>query len=380
MKQLEKILVPVDVNIDSKEQLNTAIEIARSYNSEIIIMYVLAQEVMHDDLKEILLSAISNSLHKIKETLRKEGVITNEPIIEYGRPVDKILKMATKEHVNLIVAGSGNKNKKDKFKLGNIVEKLIRHSDIPVWVAKPEKETTITNILCPVDFSDTSRNALKNAILLSKKFNASLRILSVFEPTLSISPRIKVDLNKENAYWLKQHKNEMQKFTGEFDLTEITHTIDILSGTIHEKILHTIEDYDHDLLIMGTTGRSGLRRVLMGSIAEKVTREIPCSFITVKTQDIIQSTFNNDVKELKTHFDKAGHLVEEGKYKEAISQYLICVKINNMHIPSIYKLAEVNRIIGRNAKAEYYDNMAKKLLNSLWSEVIEKEIRNHYNK
>ena len=378
MTQLEKILVPVDINAGFKEQLSTAIKIAQSYNSEIIIMYVVSEEVRHDEIKELLFNTISDSLNKASVTVKKMGVITNKPIIEYGNPVDKILRVAIKEDVNLIVMGAGNQTGKDKYKLGNNIEKLIRHSDIPVWGVKADAEVKITNILCPVDFSDPSRHALKNAILLSKQFKASLRILGVVEPIFSNSPGLKVDWDKENAYWLKQLKKEMGEFVKEFDLKEVNYKIDIQTGTIHKKILHTIIEHNHDLLIMGTTGRSGLRRVLMGSVAEKVIREISCSFITVKSQDIIQLRFNNEVKELECHFKNANELVDKGLHEEAIDQYGICIDINNMYIPAIYKLAVVHRKIGNSVKANYYDNMARILLARLWGEKIEQEIRKYY--
>ena len=378
MKKLKKILVPVDIYAGYKEQIDTAIKIARSYNSEIIIMYVISEEISHDETKEIFFNAISASLNEARDTVKKMGVITNKPIIEYGQSVDEILKLAVQEDVNLIVMGVGNRKGKEKLKLGNNVEKLIRHSDIPVWGVKPDEEVKITNILCPVDFSDPSRHALKNAILFSKQFEASLRILGVIEPISSLSPRLKVDWDKENASLLKKFEKEMEDFVKGFDLKELNYKIDIQTGTIDKKILHTIKEHKHDLLIMGTTGRSGLRRVLMGSVAEKVIREIPCSFITVKSQDIIQSRFDTEVKDLEYHFKNANESLEKGLHKKAISQYQICTQINNMYIPAIYKLSVVHEKIGNSAKANYYDDMARKLIARLWDEKIDQEIRKYY--
>ncbi len=378
MKLLEKILMPIDVNIDFKEQLNTAIKIARSYNSEIIVMYVLSEEIVHNDIKEIVINAISENLNKVKEILEKEGILIKEPSIVFGNPVDKILQSAINENANLILIGSGIINKKEKFRLGINADKLIRLSDKPVWVVKSNEETKLTNILCPVDFSDPSRRALKNAIILSKKFKAALRILGVYKPFVTTSLRLKVDTKEENAYRLGLIEKEMKQFLKEFDLHGINHVIDIQAGVAHENILHTIKEYGHDLLVMGTNGRSGLNRIVMGSVTEKVTREMPCSFVTTKTQDIIQLRFDNEIKEIEIHFKNANDLVENGFYEEAINQYSICLQINDMHIPSFYKLAESYRHIGKNEIAEYYENRAKALLARLWDKKIEFEIRKHY--
>jgi universal stress protein E len=378
MKLLEKILVPIDVNIDYKEQLNTAIKIARSYNSEIIVMYVLSEEIVHNDIKEIVINAISENLIKIKEMLKKEGILIKEPSVVFGNPVVQIIQSAINENVNLILIGSGIIDNKEKFRLGINADKLIRLSDKPVWVVKSNEETKLTNILCPVDFSDPSRRALKNAIIMSRKFKANLRILGVYKPFVSTSLRLKVDTEEENAFRLGLIEKEMKQFVNEFDLDGINHFIDIQAGVAHENILNTIKEYGHDLLVMGTNGRSGLNRIVMGSVTEKVTREMPCSFVTTKTQDIIQLRFDNEIKEIEIHFKNANNLVENGFYKEAINQYMICLQINDMHIPTMYKLAEVHKIIGDNAKAGYYDNMAKNLLSRLWDKKIELEIRRHY--
>ena len=378
MKLLEKILVPIDVNTDSKEHINTAIELAKTYNSEIIVMYVLPTDVLNESVKDIVIRAMSDSLNKLNKIFNEKGIITREPVIEYGNPIKKIIQIADEENVNLILVSSGKYGKREKFKLGITAEKLVIQSDKPVWVVKSNEETKLTNILCPVDFSEPSKRALKNAILLSRKFKAALRILGVYEPFTYSSPRIKVDIEKENSYRLKQIENKMNEFIKEFDLNGINHKIDIKAGIAHDEILKTIKEYGHDLLVMGTNGRSGINRFIMGSVTEKVTREMPCSFVTTKTQDIIQLKFDNEIKEIEVHLKNANDLVKSGFHKEAISQYMICLQINDMHIPSMYKLAEVYRTIGDNAKAKYYENMAKDLLARLWDKKIEMEIRKHY--
>jgi nucleotide-binding universal stress UspA family protein len=379
MKLLEKILLPIDISTDFGEQLNVAIELSRTFNSEIIIIYVLSEEGLHDNIKEFVIQAITDSLNNVREAFRKEGIIVREPIIENGKPVEKIIEMSVKENVNLILAGSGNKGIKEKYQLGITAEKLIRLSDKPVWIVKSNEKTKLKNILCPVDFSGPSIRALKNAILLSKKFKANLRILSVYQPYTNTSSRARINEEKENANLLKQTEEKMSLLVKEFDLDGLNYEIDIQAGSTHERILHTIKKYGHDLLVIGTNGRSGLNRFLMGSITEKVTREMPCSFVTTKTQDIIKLKFDDEIKEIEIHLKNANELVESGFYKEAINQYLISLQINDMHIPSMYKLAELHRKTGDLAKAKYYDDMAKELLARLWDKKIEQEIRKHYS-
>lgn len=282
MRLQKKVLMAVDVAAISKQQIDTAIVLGQLYNSEIIVMSVLSDTDLSDDLKTIVVQAITDSLNKIRETLKKERVHTKEPVIAYGRPEDEILKMAIEENVNLILISSGSKGKSEKFKLGTTAGKLLRLSDMPVWVANLNDAIGFKNIICPVDFSDTSKRALENAIILAKDFKAALRILAVYEPFSNASARLNLDEEKENFYRLQKFEQEKDQFIKKFNLDGIDYKVDIQHGIPHEIILHTIEKYNHDLLVMGTNGRTGLNRLIMGSITEKVTREMPCSFITTK--------------------------------------------------------------------------------------------------
>lgn len=378
MKLLEKILMPVDVSKSFDIQVNAAIEIAKEFHSAIGLMYVLPDAVLHDDIKTLVLNSINESLNKAKEIFEKQGIATIKPVVEVGEPVEKIIQKANEGKFNLILVSPGEKDAKEQYKLGITAEKLIRLSDIPIWVAKANQESKISNILCPVDFSDASHRALKNAILLSKNFKANLRVLGVYEPINIVSPRLSVDLKKENAHLRKQFEQEMDEFLREFDFSGIDYKMEIQTGNAHEKILCAIEEHSCNLLVMGTNGRTGFSRIIMGSVTEKVTREVPCSFITTKMQDIFKLKFDNEIRDIEEHYNYGNDLYKSGLNKDAIDQYLICLQINDMHIPSMYKLAELYKTMGDSTKTAYYEKMAKDLLTRIWDKKIELEIRKHF--
>lgn len=288
MKLLEKILVPIDVNTDSTEQINVTIKLANAYKSEIILMSVVGDTELSDNIKDIVVKSVTESLNEIKEVLISNKVKVRESEVIFGKIVATIVQKANSEKVNLVLIGAKEKKKRAKFKLGVIAEQILRESDVPVWLVNGEKKTLLSNILCPVDFSEPSKRALTNAVLLAKKFNASLKIITVYEPIEYVTKRINIDLDEENAARLKRAKNEMKAFIKEFNLKDVNHKIEIKSGKVSEKILNVIKKQNIDLLIMGTNGRTGLSRFFMGSVTEKVIREMPCSFITIKKIGVIQ--------------------------------------------------------------------------------------------
>lgn len=378
MKLVEKILLPVDVNHVCNEQLNSAIKIAKEFNSEVSVMYVLPETEVHPEIKEFLTKNINETLAKVIKILDNEKVSCTQPIVDSGNAVDKILQTANEQNVNLILICSGNKSENEEFQLGTTAEKLIQLSDVPVWVAKSDQNLVIKEVLCPIDFSDPAKRALRNAILLSNNFDSKLRILGVYEPFFTTSPRIKIDEKLENEKLQKKFEQKMNEFLSEFELKRVNHIIDIQAGVPHDRILKSIQKNNIDLLVMGTNGRSGLSRLMMGSVTEKVIRELPCSFVTTKTQNIFELRFDAEIKEIEIHFSNAIKLQKSGFYEEAVEQCLICLQINDMHVPSMYKLAKLYKILGNEDKMEYYEKMASDLLRRLWDKKIEYEIRKHY--
>lgn len=288
MKLLEKILVPVDILTDSEAQINAALKLANSYKSEIILMYVVPDNDLNKEIKDLIIKSVSVHLDVIKNIFINNDIKVQEPVITFGNIVETIVKKANLEKVNLVLIGTRNKKAEENFKLGIISENIIRESDVPVGLINTTSTTLFTRILCPVDFSEPSKRALYNAGLLARKYSSTLHILSVYEPLEYVSLRLNIDLDEENATRLKRVYNELDSITEEYDLNGINHISEVKTGIVEEEILKTIKEQAIDLLIMGTSGRTGLSRFFMGSVTEKVIREMPCSFITVKKKDIIQ--------------------------------------------------------------------------------------------
>jgi universal stress protein E len=197
MKLLEKILVPIDVNTDSTELINATIKLADAYHSEIILMYVIDDRELTDSIKEIVLKSVKESLNEINKRFIANHLKTQEPVVVFGKIVDSIVQKAYSERVNLVLIGAKEKNIREKYKLGVITEQIIRECDAPVWLVNGEKEILFSNILCPVDFSEPSKRALVNAILFARKFNANLKIITVYEPLEYISKIINIHLDEE---------------------------------------------------------------------------------------------------------------------------------------------------------------------------------------
>jgi hypothetical protein len=90
------------------------------------------------------------------------------------------------------------------------------------------------------------------------------------------------------ADWERHVSKELDNFLGGLDFDGITWNKALLIGKPHEEVLKAAAESGADLIVMGSLGRMGLARILMGSVAEKIARELPCSLIMMKSQDLVE--------------------------------------------------------------------------------------------
>jgi nucleotide-binding universal stress UspA family protein len=145
----------------------------------------------------------------------------------------------------------------------------------------------IRRILVPVDYSECSGAALAVAIDLAKKFGAEVDVIHVWDRPSYVPDELMVhqpsgpsrslaDLIRENA------EREMDAFIKAAELpAEIPVTHRLLSGNPAAIVLSELRAARHDLLVIGTHGRTGLRHLLLGSVAEKLVRLSPVPVLTV---------------------------------------------------------------------------------------------------
>jgi nucleotide-binding universal stress UspA family protein len=371
MKLIRSILLAQDFGMYSEKILEVAVGIAKVFQSEVTPIHVLPDDLENEKVKLLLHDAVEKKLKESIDYLVSKGVSIKEPILAYGPPSSVIVKAAIDIEANLILTGSGEKKRGDKFLLGTTTERIIQRSDKPVLVVKQGDNFNVDHILCPVDFSMTSKRALENAIYIARLLKAKLTVLSVCELHTSAwfgSEKSKV---LENESRRTGHQEKFDKFLGDFDLSELENRTEILFGDPSKEILKTISAQKVDLLVIGAAGKSGINRLFIGSVAKKVVREVPCSFMTLKTENVISMQLEKNIRDIESHFIKAEEFAEEGSLEEAIRRYKICLTINNMHVPSYYGLAKIYEKLKDHESAKLYRRRGSEILDRTWDQKIE---------
>lgn len=141
----------------------------------------------------------------------------------------------------------------------------------------------IERILCPIDFSEYSQQTLTYAALLASSFGANLYVLNVFENLHGGDRYLVLHLTPEEiAQKMKSDAEDMLKsLTGKIQATIAVEAF-VREGKAFVEIIRLAREKEVDLIVMGSHGRTGLPRLLIGSVAEKVTRKAPCPVLIVK--------------------------------------------------------------------------------------------------
>lgn len=141
-------------------------------------------------------------------------------------------------------------------------------------------------ICCAVDFSEASRFAMVEAADLARRYDAELELLHVHEVPVSaaadllVPPRalfelVAVDLERDIAAWRADAERRVGRpVHGK-----------VLAGTPATEILGHAREACVDLLVVGTHGRTGLKHLVLGSVAERVVRQAPCTVVVARTKE-----------------------------------------------------------------------------------------------
>ncbi|MBN1295305.1 universal stress protein [bacterium] len=143
----------------------------------------------------------------------------------------------------------------------------------------------IHSILCPTDFSESAQYALATAIMLARRFHASIDLIHVIEPSAYESDRIAAG---EKTYHdvIRERLDDLvasMKYEGALSST-------VVSGIPYMEITRRAAETGADIIVIGTHGRTGIRHLLIGSVAEKVVRTATCPVLTVRHPDLHVTT------------------------------------------------------------------------------------------
>jgi nucleotide-binding universal stress UspA family protein len=295
MIRIEHVLCPVDFSEIAQHALDHAVAIARWYEARLTVLYVFAN-LPAMDLPPLVLENADRERLMTEMRRMAAGVPPEVPvdfrIQEAGYVHEAILAQLGATHADLLVLGTHGRSGFQRLFLGSVTEKVIRKATCPTLVVPPRapgvSATTpiqFRRILCPVDFSESSLDALAYAINMAEEADARLTLLHVAEIPLVLSEEptvLDLDLSRIREAAVADARGKLHELIPEHARTYCTVETAVVEGRAYREVLRQANERQSDLIVMGIQGRGALDLLVFGSTTHHVIRASACPVLVVR--------------------------------------------------------------------------------------------------
>lgn len=288
----DRILYPTDVSEGAAQVLDHAIDLAGRHDAELHLLNVADTTInsvlrVQTEIIDVLEEEGEDTVAEAAERAKSHGVEAVTEVLQ-GDPFQTIVDYAEQRGMDLIVMPTHGRRGLPRFLLGSVTERVVRRSDVPVMTVQTGDDLSIEypyrNVLVPTDGSACARAALETGIDVTNVEEASLHLLSVIAiASLGADVRsdIQTDMLEQSAEAILE---DASSFAREEGVAPVSEAVDY-APSIHQAILDFIEEHDIDLVVVGTHGRTGLDRYLLGSVTEYLIRTSPIPVLTVRERE-----------------------------------------------------------------------------------------------
>jgi nucleotide-binding universal stress UspA family protein len=208
-----------------------------------------------------------------------------QAIVVAGDPFEGILRAASSNQADLVVLGAHRKQLLRDIFVGTTIERVIRTGPYPVLMVNSETEQNYRNVLAAVDMSDASARSIRAAKDLGLIEGARLTLvhgfLAIGAGLMSRADITKEDIDQYIANEQMRAGGELLAFLQKEEPRLENWALRVREGMPIEVIKAAVKEIGPDLLLIGTQGRSGLSRVLLGSVAEDVLKSVDVDVLAV---------------------------------------------------------------------------------------------------
>jgi hypothetical protein len=153
-----------------------------------------------------------------------------------------------------------------------------------------------------------------------------------------------------------------ERFLHDVDFGQARWSKALPKGMAAKEIIAAAEEHRSDVIVMGSTGRRGLARMLMGSVIRRVLQQLPCSLLTLKHEDVVEQLFEEDLRHIRLLMAEGRTLSEHGVWAGAIAKFRQVLARNPLHLAALESEAVAHDKLGENDEAEHCRRRARKLL------------------
>ena len=290
---LRTIITATDFSTNAGAACAWAEQIARQHDAAVVLVHAFREgpgvapefvplpQRYYDDIR----ARVEAALEEEARTLRRTG-LTVECEVGYGDVVDAILAAAQRRSADLIVAGTRGRTMWKPLLLGSTAARLLRKAHCPVMTVRPMDTVAprpVRSVLVPTDFSEDAALAAKVAMrLVGGATDRRIVLLHAYHvPTDATSLPPPMVLDAISAVD-EAARRAIEALAGTVRAAGVHVETITCEGEPPESIIDYARSLKVDAIVMGTHGRSGIDRVVLGSTAERVVTAAPCPVVTVR--------------------------------------------------------------------------------------------------
>lgn len=279
-----QILAATDFSTRSQRAVRRAGLLAQSTGAELVLVHVV-----DDDQPQRLVEIETREAERtLGEQISAMAELPRErcrPMVVAGDPFDGILRTAAAMKADLIVMGAHRKQLLQDIFVGTTIERVIRTGPYPVLMVNNEVGQPYRTVLAAVDMSEPSANAVRAAESAGLIGDGRVTLLHAFVPLgkgkMSMAGIERARIDEYVAGERERAMDEFVTFLAESKLVDRRWSLRVEEGSAFEVISRVVEEMRPDLLIMGTHGRSGIIKVLLGSVTEEALRSLDVDILAV---------------------------------------------------------------------------------------------------
>jgi nucleotide-binding universal stress UspA family protein len=286
----DRILVPTDGSDVAEAAAEAAIAFADRFDADLYVVHVLELGELPPEVEDEGADEFARrgeaAVSAVAEMATDAGLGVTTAIVDDGEPIHRaVLAYADEHDVDCIVMGTHGRTGIDRFVLGSVAERTLREARLPVMTVHEDTvvDPAFDDVLVPTDGSASAQAAADHAIDLALATDAALHIVHVVDLGFV---RDEVDAGAVLDALEEAGEQALRTVIDRAEEAGVS-TIEssVLSGTPHRAIVEYTDERDIDCVVMGTHGRTGVDRYLLGSVAERVVRLADVPVLALKAPD-----------------------------------------------------------------------------------------------
>jgi universal stress protein E len=278
---VNRLLVATDLSARSERAVGRGGVLARQSHAELALLHVV-----DDDQPPPLVAAATRQAEKLlRATVAGLGGPQPEVLVRAGDPFEVVVQTAAERAVDLVVMGAHRKRILRDVFTGTTIERVMRTGRHPVLMENRAPAEPYRGAVVASDMSEASAGALRTAAALGFLGASELSAVHAFMP-LAKDMMVYAGVEGEKIAEHVTHagadaRNKLVAFLRGCCPELLQHALLVEEGDPVVVIRRAVARLDADLVIIGTRGHTGLKRVLLGSVADAALRTLECDVLAV---------------------------------------------------------------------------------------------------